>query len=78
MAIVAASSKTSWRPKRRMPSRQKKDLGEQEAIVLPNERMQGGAISGGKVQERLQPYKDKVALHQRNIEAIRKEIANLR
>jgi hypothetical protein len=56
----------------------KKELSEQEAIVLPNERMQGGAISGGKVQERLQPYKDKVALHQRNIEAIRKEIANLR
>lgn len=56
----------------------KKDLAEQEAIVLPNERMQGGAISGGKVQERLQPYKDKVALHQRNVEAIQKEIANLR
>jgi hypothetical protein len=56
----------------------KKDLAEQEAIVLPSERMQGGAISGGKVQERLQPYKDKVALHQRNIEAIQKEIANLR
>ena len=56
----------------------KKELSEQEAIVLPNERMQGGAISGGKVQERLQPYKDKVALHQRNIEAIQKEIANLR
>ena len=56
----------------------KKELAEQEAIVLPSERMQGGAISGGKVQERLQPYKDKVALHQRNVEAIRKEIANLR
>ena len=56
----------------------KKALAEQEAIVLPNERMQGGAISGGKVEERLQPYKDKVALHDRNIEAISKEIANLR
>jgi hypothetical protein len=56
----------------------KKDLAEQDAIVLPNERMQGGAISGGKVQERLQPFKDKTALHERNIEAIRKEIANLR
>lgn len=56
----------------------KKELAEQEAIVLPSERMQGGAISGGKVQERLQPYRDKVALHQRNIEAIRKEIGNLR
>jgi hypothetical protein len=56
----------------------KQELSEQEAIVLPSERMQGGAISGGKVQERLQPYKDRVALHQRNIEAIQKEIANLR
>ena len=56
----------------------KKDLAEQEGIILPSERMQGGAISGGKVQERLQAYKDKVALHQRNVEAIQKEIANLR
>jgi hypothetical protein len=56
----------------------KKDLAEQEGIVLPSERMQGGAISGGKVQERIQQYRDKVALHQRNIEAIQKEIGNLR
>jgi hypothetical protein len=56
----------------------KKELAEQEAIVLPSERMQGGAISGGKVQERLQPFKDKVALHQRNVEAIQREITNLR
>ena len=55
-----------------------KDLAEQEGIVLPSERMQGGAISGGKVQERIQQYRDKVALHQRNIEAIQKEIGNLR
>ena len=56
----------------------KKDLSEQEATVLPNERMQGGAISGGKLQERIQPFKDKAALHERNIEAIQKEIAKLR
>ncbi len=56
----------------------KKDLAEQEGIILPSECMQGGAISGGKVQERLQAYKDKVALHQRNVEAIQKEITNLR
>lgn len=56
----------------------KKELAEQEGIVLPSERMQGGAISGGKVQERIQTYKDKVALHQRNVEAIQREIANLR
>lgn len=53
-------------------------LTEQQAIVLPSERMQGGGISGGKVEERLKPYKDKIALHERNIEAITKEIANLR
>ena len=56
----------------------KKDLAEQEATVLPSERMQGGAISGGKLQERIQPFKDKAALHERNIEAIQKEIAKLR
>ncbi|MFZ4534994.1 DUF4124 domain-containing protein [Propionivibrio sp.] len=59
----------------------KKDLAEQEATVLPNERMQykgGGGISGGKVEERVQPFRDKVALHERNIEAIQKEISKLR
>jgi len=59
----------------------KKDLAEQEATVLPSDRMQfkgGGGISGGKVEERVQPYRDKVALHERNIEAIQKEISKLR
>ncbi len=59
----------------------KKDLAEQEATVLPSERMQfkgGGGVSGGKVDERVQPFRDKVALHERNIEAIQKEISNLR
>lgn len=56
----------------------KKELAEQEAQVLANERIVGGAINLVKVQERVQPFKDKVALHERNIEAIRKEIANLR
>ena len=55
----------------------KKTLAEQEAVVLPEERLQGGAIAGGKVLERVQPYRDKVALHERNIEAIQKEIARL-
>lgn len=55
-----------------------KDLADQEANILPSERMQGGGISGGKVAERVQPFKDKVALHERNIEAIQKEISKLR
>lgn len=55
----------------------RKELVEQEATFLPTERTQNG-INGAKVQERVQPFKDKVALHERNLEAIRKEIANLR
>ena len=31
-----------------------------------------------RVLDRLQPYKDKVALHERNIEALKKEIGNLK
>ncbi|MEW5889309.1 MAG: DUF4124 domain-containing protein [Pseudomonadota bacterium] len=50
----------------------KKELAEQEAVRL------GGERNYQKVLDRLQPYKDKVALHERNIEAIRKELANIR
>ena len=59
----------------------RKELAEQEATVLPNERMQiksGGGINGAKVEERVQPFKDKAALHERNIEAIQKELSKLR
>ena len=38
----------------------------------------GSGINGAKVEERLQSYKDKVALHERNVEAIQKELAKLR
>lgn len=54
-------------------------LADQESQVLPEERNLGGrGINGEKVAERIQPFRDKVALHQRNIEALRREIANLR
>lgn len=56
----------------------KKDLAQQEANPQPEERIKGGGINGAKVEERLQPFKNKVALHERNIEAIQKEIAKLR
>lgn len=38
----------------------------------------GGGVNGAKVEERVQTYKDKVALHERNIEAIQKELSKLR
>ena len=57
----------------------KKALAEQAALILPEERNLGGrGINGEKVEQRVQPFRDKVALHERNIEALRKEIGNLR
>ena len=50
----------------------KKELAEQEAVRL------GGERNYQKVIDRLQPFKDKVALHERNIEAIQSELSRLR
>lgn len=50
----------------------KKQLAEQEEIRTGDER------NYQKVLDRLQPYKDRVALHERNVTAIKKEISNLR
>ncbi|MGL4408555.1 MAG: DUF4124 domain-containing protein, partial [Zoogloea sp.] len=47
-------------------------LAEQEAVRYGDER------NYQKVLDRLQPYKDKVQMHERNIEALRRELANLR
>jgi hypothetical protein len=49
----------------------RKDLAEQETIRNGDER------NYQKVLDRLEPYKNKVALHERNIEAIEKELAKL-
>lgn len=50
----------------------KKDLAEQEATRLGNER------NYQRVLERLEPYKKKVALHESNIANLRKEMSSLR
>lgn len=50
----------------------KKQVLEQEAVRMGDER------NYQKVLDRIQPFKDKVALHERNIVAIKKEISNLR
>ena len=50
----------------------KRDLADQEAIRNSDEK------NYQKVLDRLQPYKNKVALHQRNTDAINKELDNLR
>lgn len=50
----------------------RKALTEQESIRNGDER------NYQRVLDRLQPYKDKVELHERNIEALKREISNLR
>jgi hypothetical protein len=50
----------------------KKDLTEQEAVRTGDER------NYQRVLDRLQPYKDRVAQHERNIESLKRETANLR
>ena len=47
-------------------------LTEQEGIRLGDER------NYQRVLDRLKPFQDQVALHERNIEALRKELGNLR
>lgn len=55
----------------------RKKLAEAEE-PRPEDRNVGGAINQGKLQERTQPLRDQVQLHERNLEAIRKELQNLR
>ena len=47
------------------------DLEAQQAVRYGNER------NYARVLERLQPYKDNVDLHQKNVEALKRELANL-
>jgi len=50
----------------------RKTLAEQESIRMGDEK------NYARVLERLQPYKDTVDLHQKNIEALRRELGNIR
>jgi septal ring factor EnvC (AmiA/AmiB activator) len=50
----------------------KEDLVAQEQVRMGNER------NYARVEERLQPFKDSVETHEKNIEALRRELNNLR
>lgn len=54
------------------------ELAAQEELFPPEERNIGGGINGAKRNARLQPFKDQVELHQRNLEALKREISRLR
>ena len=49
-----------------------KQLAEQEAVRYGDEK------NYARVLERLQPYKDNVDLHQKNIDALKRELSNIR
>jgi len=48
----------------------KEELAEQEAVRSGDER------NYARVLERLQPYKDRVETHEKNVEALKRELAN--
>ena len=50
----------------------KKKLAEQEAVRTGDER------NYARVLERLQPLKDTVEVHEKNVEALRRELSNAR
>jgi septal ring factor EnvC (AmiA/AmiB activator) len=50
----------------------KQDLAEQEAVRMGNE------ANYARVEERLRPFKDNIETHEKNIEALRRELSNLR
>ena len=50
----------------------KQDLAQQESVRYGNEQ------NYARVEERLRPLKDNVETHEKNIEALRRELSNLR
>ena len=50
----------------------RKDLADQEAVRSGDER------NYARVLERLQPYKDNVDLHEKNVQALQRELGNVR
>lgn len=57
---------------RRSLEEAKKALAEQESI------REGGEKNYQRVLDRLKPYQDSVQLHERNVEALQKELGNVR
>ena len=57
---------------RKLLEQARNELAVQDSMRLGSER------NYQRVLDRLKPYQDQVALHERNIEALRKELGNLR
>ncbi|NSL56268.1 DUF4124 domain-containing protein [Uliginosibacterium aquaticum] len=63
---------TELETEQKLLAQARKDLAEQEAVRLGDEK------NYQKYIDRIQSYKDKVALHERNVESLNKEIAKLK
>lgn len=50
----------------------------EDRIIRQTERGPRGVINLGKREQRLQPFRDQVELHQRNIDALEREMRSLR
>ena len=68
-----ASSRRELAAEQKNLEEAKKTLAEQEAVELAGRAHAARRPLPAAGQERVQPYRDKVALHERNIEAIQKE-----
>jgi len=55
----------------------RKRLVEAE-VPQPGDRNVGGTINQARLQERVQPLRDQIQLHERNLEALRREMQSLR
>jgi septal ring factor EnvC (AmiA/AmiB activator) len=53
-------------------SKARQDLAQQETVRQGNEQ------NYARVEERLRPFKDNIETHQKNIEALQRELSNLR
>ena len=54
------------------------ELGSEQAALDAASRQMAELDAARRGGERLQPLKDRVRLHERNIEALKREISNLR
>lgn len=53
-------------------------LADQEGRIDPADRGPAGNVLQAKREERLKPYRDSVQLHERNVEALKKELGGLK
>jgi len=57
---------------------EKRDAPEDRNIRRTQDGRSYSSINAAKTEMRLQPFRDKVELHQRNVEALRREIGSVR